>query len=450
MIFKHFRAQLILRIVLLLATAFLLDNLFLRTDFYETWILLGLLLLYQVVALVRYAEGMLRDLTRFLESVRYGDFSQRFRSKEQGPLFDQLAEAFEEVTAEFRSLRAEREEHARYLQNVVRHVGVALIAYRAGGEVELINEAARRLFEMRRVRRIGDLSVFSEPLVEKLSSIASGRRELVEVEHDSRALQLAVYVTRFQLRGEDYALASVQDIRSELEDKEMEAWQRLTRVLTHEIMNSIAPIASLANRLMEESEASANEAVGNHLSSEPERRKLRAAEAIHKRSEALLSFVDSFRSFTKLPQPELEMVAAEKLLHRVRRLLSAQIEERELSCEVDVTPSHLKLTADPQLIEQVLINLLLNAIQAVEGQPDARIDLRASIDRQSRPVIVVADNGPGIPEDVQKKIFVPFFTTKEDGSGIGLSLARQIMRLHGGTLTMRSEPGRGATFTLRF
>jgi signal transduction histidine kinase len=224
----------------------------------------------------------------------------------------------------------------------------------------------------------------------------------------------------------------------------MEAWQQLTRVLTHEIMNSVAPISSLTNRLIEANGESGEEG------GVPEEKSQRAAQAIQRRSEALMDFVDSFRSFTKLPTPEFELVAAEKLLGRVRQLLSAQIEEKRLGFQLSVDPSHMKLIADPKLVEQILINLLLNAIQAVEDQPDAQIELSAYIDRHSRPAIEVSDNGPGIPPDVQEKIFVPFFTTKEEGSGIGLSLARQIMRLHDGMLTMHSEPGSGATFMLRF
>jgi nitrogen fixation/metabolism regulation signal transduction histidine kinase len=444
MVYKRFRLQAVFRVLLLLASALLLGYLILETRYYEVWIFLGLLVLYQIVALVRYVEKHVRDVARFLESVRSSDFSQHFRAKGRGPLFERLVEGFEEVNAEFRQLRAEREERARYLQNVVRHVGVALLAYRADGEVELINDAAHRLFDVRRLPAVQELRAFSKPLAEKLLEAESGARALVNVRRGGHDLQLAVYTTRFQIRGRDYALASIQDIRSELEEQEMEAWQQLTRVLTHEIMNSVAPISSLTNRLIEANGESGEEG------GVPEEKSQRAAQAIQRRSEALMDFVDSFRSFTKLPTPEFELVAAEKLLGRVRQLLSAQIEEKRLGFQLSVDPSHMKLIADPKLVEQILINLLLNAIQAVEDQPDAQIELSAYIDRHSRPAIEVSDNGPGIPPDVQEKIFVPFFTTKEEGSGIGLSLARQIMRLHDGMLTMHSEPGSGATFMLRF
>jgi signal transduction histidine kinase len=163
-----------------------------------------------------------------------------------------------------------------------------------------------------------------------------------------------------------------------------------------------------------------------------------------------MNFVDAYRSFTDIPSPEFEVLEAQDLLDNAHRLLRAQIEADDLSVTVSVDPPDLTLTADPDLIDQVLVNLALNAVQAVEDQEEGGIELRAYVDRRSRPVLQVEDNGPGIPPDVQEKIFVPFFTTKEEGSGIGLSLSRQIMRLHGGTISVRSTPEEGTVFTLRF
>jgi two-component system nitrogen regulation sensor histidine kinase NtrY len=257
-------------------------------------------------------------------------------------------------------------------------------------------------------------------------------------------------VSRFQLQGEPHALASIQDLRNELEEKEMEAWQQLTSVLTHEIMNSVAPISSLASTASRRLEApgdngtiSADEAIDAR----------EAVETIERRSEGLINFVDAYRSFTDIPSPEFEVLDARDVLDNVQSLLRAQSEDQALDVTVSVEPPDLTLTADPDLLDQLLINLALNALQALEEDPDTeqgRIDFRASVDRRSRPVIRVEDNGPGIPEDVQEKIFVPFFTTKEDGSGIGLSLSRQIMRLHSGQLSVRSTEGEGTVFTLRF
>jgi nitrogen fixation/metabolism regulation signal transduction histidine kinase len=451
---KRFRFQIALRVGGLIAAALALAYLIGWTQLYEVAVLVGLLMVYQVANLVHYVEKITRDLTRFLESVRYADFSQGFTSEGRGPLFARLRDAFEEVTSEFRRIRAEKEEQVRYLENVVQHLGIALISYRADGTVELMNTAARRLLRTGPIRNIEALERVSEPLVGALRDLDSGEQSMVRVAEEDRTLQLAVHVSRFRLRNEAHALASIQDLRNELEEKEMEAWQQLTRVLTHEIMNSVAPISSLAStahRLLSEAPASPNGTPPQELSEIAEDAR-EAVQTIERRSKGLISFVDSYRSFTKIPNPSFKVLEVQELFDDVRRLLRVQIEEHALDLRINVAPEDLQVSADPELIEQVLINLVLNAMQAVEDEPEPRIELRARIDRRSRPVLQVIDNGPGIPPDVQEKIFVPFFTTKEDGSGIGLSLSRQIMRLHGGALTVRSDPDADAEtmFTLRF
>lgn len=470
---KRFRVQLILRIAGLAATAGGLAWLVATTRLYEAWLLAAALLVWQSVALVRQATGAVRDLTRLLEAVRASDFSQTFPTEGRGPLIQHFGQAFDEVAEEFRRLRAEKQEQVRYLQNVVRHVGVALIAFRADGRVELINRAARRLLGVHPVRHIDALEEeTSRPLVEALRRLESGEQALVDVPEpgaadgeDGRAMQLSVYARRFRLRGEEHVLASMQDIRNELEEKEMEAWQELTRVLTHEIMNSVAPIASLAgtaSRLLDEG------AGKQQRGEERERDAREALSVIERRSEALMGFVDAYRSFTHIPAPHFEMIEVGGLLRGVKRLAEAQAgEQPALAVEIDMHPPGLTLTADPDLVEQVLINLALNSVQALEAQPaeendSPRVLLRARPGRDGVPYLQVLDNGPGIAPEVQERIFVPFFTTKDDGSGIGLSLSRQIMRLHGGSLSVRSRspegdgpqvedfPGAATVFTLQF
>jgi nitrogen fixation/metabolism regulation signal transduction histidine kinase len=472
---KRFRLVLIMRIVGLALTAGALAWLVIDTRLYEAWLVAAGLLVWQAAALVRQASGAVRDLTRLLEAVRASDFSQTLPTEGRGPLIAHFGAAFDEVADEFKRLRAEKEEQVRYLENVVRHVGVALIAFRADGSVQLINRAARRLLGVHPVRHINALEEqVSRPLVEALRRLQSGQQTLVKVPQggvpggggteEGQAMQLSVYATRFRLRGEEHVLASMQDIRNELEEKEMEAWQQLTRVLTHEIMNSVAPIASLAgtaSRLLGDEQESGQDERGE-AAEERQRDTREALTVIERRSEALMSFVDAYRSFTRIPAPNFEMIAVERLLRSVQRLVGAQAQT--IAVDVDAAPPALMLTADPDLVEQVLINLTLNSVQALEGQSEARrppprVVLRARPSPSGLPYLQVVDNGPGIPPDVQERIFVPFFTTKEGGSGIGLSLTRQIMRLHGGGVSVRSGdggpqvegfPDATTVFTLRF
>ncbi len=447
---KRFRLQVTLRVVGIAALVAGAAYLMAGRQLYLPGLLLGGLAIPVAVSLVRYTEKTTRDLTRFLESVRYADFTRRFTTDERGPIFEDLRDAFEEVTAEFRRLRAEKERQVQYLQQVVQHLGVALITYQDDGEVEVMNTAARRLLRTGPIRHVDALDRVSDDLTEALRTLDSGDQAMVRVEEEDRTLQLAVRVSRFQLQGEPHALASIQDLRNELEEKEMEAWQQLTSVLTHEIMNSVAPISSLASTASRRLQETGD---NGSITADQATDAREAVDTIERRSESLINFVDAYRSFTDIPSPEFDVLDAEALLNNVRSLLRAQIEEQSLDVSITVDPPDLTLTADADLLDQLLINLALNALQAIEEDPDAeqgRIEFRAYVDRRSRPVIQVEDNGPGIPEDVQEKIFVPFFTTKEDGSGIGLSLSRQIMRLHGGRLSVRSEEGEGAVFTLRF
>ncbi len=446
--YRRYRLQITLRVLLIVGTALLLAYLVGWTPFYEVWVIVAAVFFFQIIALVRYGEKTVRDLTRFLASIRHADFSLRFTDDKRGPLFTYLSEAFTEVTEAFKRVRAEREEQYWYLDHVVQHVEVALLAFRIDGTVEFINAAAKRLLALPHLRRIQDLKPISEALTETLLHRANGEQALIRLEDKGQHRQLAVVTTEFRLGDEIRVLASFQDIRNALEEQEMEAWQKLTRVLTHEIMNSVAPIASLAStahHLLQKDREEDDPAALQSLNDVRE-----AAHIIEQRSEALIHFVDAYRSFAKIPQPNFTMVSVEALLSSVRRLLAAELEAKAIACVVQVNPEDLHLTADAELIEQVLINVVLNAIQAVEGQDEAHITLRAYPGTDGVAVIQVQDNGPGIPADVQERIFVPFFTTKEEGSGIGLSLSRQIMRLHRGTLTVQSEPGQGALFTLWF
>jgi signal transduction histidine kinase len=226
----------------------------------------------------------------------------------------------------------------------------------------------------------------------------------------------------------------------------MEAWQNLIRVLTHEIMNSVTPVASLAS--------TANDLLTAQKEGRPQEETLNdvrdAVRTIQKRSQGLLHFVDAYRKLTRIPKPDFQIFPVAELFGRVQSLMRAEMERRSIHFLSQVEPKTLELTADPELIEQVMINLLLNAIQALEGRPDATVGLMARMDERGRVLVQVTDNGPGILDEAQEKIFIPFFTTRQDGSGIGLSLSRQIMRLHRGTISVQSTPNVETVFTLRF
>jgi len=450
MVYKHFRTICISRVVLLGASIYLFFYLLFQTTWYATILIVGSITFYQIYALIHYVEKTNRDLSRFFQAIKHSDFSQTFTSAGLGSSFNELKAAFSEVMDEFRRARAEKEEHFRYLQTVVQHVGIGLISFQPNGEVELMNTAARRLLKVAQLKNIKSLESFSKPLVDTLFRLKPGEKALVKVEDHNESVQLAIYATEFKLRGQRFTLVSIQNIQSELEEKEMEAWQNLIRVLTHEIMNSVTPIASLASTVNSLLDNIDSEKSGEEISAETTSDIRGAMQTIQKRSQGLLHFVEAYRNLTCIPKPNFQIFPIAELFARVQQLMGAQIAEKAIDFRFNVEPESLELTADPELIEQVLLNLLLNAIQAVQDQADARIELTARMDERGRIIIQIVDNGPGIIEEALEKVFIPFFTTKQDGSGIGLSLSRQIMRLHRGTISVHSQPNVETIFTLRF
>ena len=256
----------------------------------------------------------------------------------------------------------------------------------------------------------------------------------------------------FLLRDEQYLLVSLQNIQSELEDKEMEAWQNLVRVLTHEIMNSITPISSMTATLLDILGSSGKDTNTNEKSLRADEIEdmTEALETIHQRSRGLMNFVNSYRDMTLIPEPKFSVLSLSEFFMRVETLMKSRLSDSGIRFQRIVEPETLELTADPNLLEQVMINLVLNAIHAVNGRKDPRIGISASLSPENTIIITVEDNGVGITEEALGKIFIPFFTTNKEGSGIGLSLSRQILRKHNATISARSELGKGTVFTLRF
>ncbi len=451
MIFKQFRFVCVVRVLFISGTVLLLGYILTRTSYYAVAILIGFLMIYQIYALIHYVEKTNQYVQRFLDAIRYDDFSQSFGDIKLGTSFLELKIAFQDVLDKFKKARSEKEEQYRYLQTVIQHVGIGLLSFQSNGEIELINNATKRLFNRAQLKNIRSLESWSPELVQTFFQIKSGEKAIVKVENPNEVLQLMVYATVFILRGRQCKLISVQNIQSELEEKEMEAWQNLIRVLTHEIMNSITPIASMS--------ATANDmlamlSLGKKGVEKTNRENIHdihsAVQTIEKRSQGLLHFVNAYRELTRIPKPNFQIFPISSLFDRIQQLINAQIKDEHIRFNTHVEPETLELTADPELIEQVLINLLFNAIYAVQDHSDARIDLSAQNDERGRVLIQVTDNGPGILDEVQEKIFIPFFTTKKEGSGIGLSLSRQIMRLHRGSITVHSAPNIKTVFTLKF
>lgn len=419
--------------------------------YFVSSIILAALFILQLISLIRFTEQTNRKLVKLFESIRYTDFTTRFTDNELGRSFNELNKEFNLVIEAFNKNKTEKEEHFNYLLTVIQHVSIGILVYKRDGTVDVYNNAVKKLFQLSTLRSINNLKAVSPELPEVLLNMRSGEKELVKLYVDDELIQLAINATQFKMRGDEFLLVSFQDINPELEQKEIESWQKLIRVLTHEIMNSITPISSLA--------ATVSDIINDTKKNNPPKRKedietlddvAHAISTIEKRSKGLLNFVEIYRNLTRIPKPTFRYFEVKEMVDRALELLSKEIETNKIKIKSKILPSELKILADPDLIDQVIINLLLNAIDTVKEVENPEINITASVNLNNRVTIEVGDNGKGIKPDIMDKIFMPFFTSKKTGSGIGLSLSRQIMQMHKGSISVRSKQGEGAAFTMIF
>ncbi len=448
---SNFRVNVVLRVLVLAALCFVLVWGWLETQWQVTLLVTAALIIVCVTDLIRYVERTSRDLGSFLTLVANHDFSTPASPAAKGGVFDDLHQAYHLLTAEFRRLNQQKAANHRYIEAIIEHVGVALFCFDEEGAVTLINAPARRLFGAPYLVSHRSFARIDPRLPQILQELADGERALVNIQHGDESLRLVLYATTFELLQRRHRIVSIHNIRDELDQQEVESWQKLIRVLTHEIMNSVTPIISLSGLIRENlAESTEPPAAMRTLSAREHHDLLRSVTAIHARSSGLKEFVQAYRSFANLPFPCFAEVGVAALLERIAALLSEELSTRRISLAIRCSDAGLRIHVDPHQIEQVLINLLRNAFDALSGREAARIELRAASDEAGRVLIQVTDNGAGIEEAQLEDIFVPFFTTKREGMGVGLSISRRIMRMNHGSITVRSVAGEGCVFTLRF
>jgi len=449
--FRNFRLNLLLRLAALLLNFGLLAWLLTLEHYWATCFILLLAAIGQSLELLRYVETSNRELVKFLKSIQYDDFSATYSLRKRGKSFDELYETFNHVVKKFLEIRADREAQYHYLHSIVHHIQIGLLIIDEKGEVLLSNSATQKLLHIHQLKNTSDIEAQYPAFAQALQQLKIGEKELLSLPIGEAHIQVAVTVAHIKMLGQTHRLISLQDIQSELEEKEMEAWQNLTRVLTHEIINSVTPITSLASTLTENFDKQFAESPSyESINIEEIEETHRAIKVIHKRAEGLVGFVTDFRNFTRVPSPKFRFFRVVELFEELKVLMQDDLKSGQIQFIQEIVPPDLQLNADLVLIEQILINLVKNSIQALAQQPEPRIVVSADTDESGRVVIRVKDNGVGISEEAKKNIFVPFFTTKKNGSGIGLSLSRQIMRMHGDTITLHSVPHKETVFTLRF
>jgi two-component system, NtrC family, nitrogen regulation sensor histidine kinase NtrY len=447
----NWRSPLITRVGILVATIFIFVYVFTGSGAVSILAKLGLgaAIFFQVIQLIKSVEKSNDNISSFLDSIRFDDLSSSFKTDSDDPTVQRLHRELNEALSKLRSTRREKDSEYQFFKNIVQHVGIGLLTFKKDGTIQIINSAAKRLLRINKADLIEDLREVSDALVETFLKLKTGGRELMRLKFGDETIQLSIFAIELTLRGEELKLISMSNIQSELEEKEMEAWQNLVRVLTHEIMNSVTPISSLAGIVEEEIRHKIEKEEKEFKREEMEDMHL-SVQTISRRSEGLIRFVKEFRNLTHIPKPRLAEVPVKPLLDEVAILHKKELADRNIVITVAITPENLFILADKTMIEQVLINLVKNAIQAFDEQSDKKIELIAYASEKGRAVLSVKDNGSGIDSEAMERIFIPFFSTKKTGSGIGLSLSRQIMRQHEGRITVKSKLGEGTEFLLRF
>jgi two-component system nitrogen regulation sensor histidine kinase NtrY len=447
MIYNRFSIKVIIRIVVIALTSYLFTWSLGKDNLIVTKFTLVLIWIAQILDFIHYVNKTNRQLNQFLQSLKYRDFVSSSNEKDKS--FKELNLSYNEIINEIKEAKIETASQQHYLRNTIENLGVGVITFDESGDVELINHAARDILGIRQLKNIHSLQSLKAGFPTTLINLPFNQPKLITLEKDNELLKLSFKRIHFRIRGSRIQLISIQNIKSELEEEELEAWQKLIRVLSHEIMNSVTPVKSLTNTIINMFEKQGTAKQVQELNNEIIHNSLEGLHAIENRSKGLLNFIESYRKLTRLPKPQLRMTRAIELFTSIIRLMDVEIAEYGITIETDVTPEDLTLFCDERLINQVLINLVTNSLQALKGRPNGHIYLSGSQNKDEI-FLKVSDNGPGILPEILDKIFIPFYTTKESGSGIGLSLSKQLMRQHNGTITVHSIPNEQTVFTLKF
>ncbi len=429
---------------------FLLVGTWLNHSLFITIAIFIVLMVVQIISLVKYLHEPNADVKEILRTINNQNYSPDDELNFTNATASQLHNSINKLLKRHKEQSSHKSEESLFFKNIVQHAGIGLIAIDEEGKVEVMNNAAKKLLQVYDIKYITELQNLSQELVDMFFKLKTGGRDLAKLNIDGELVQLSVYAIELVLKKRAYKMITLQNINSELEEMEMTAWQNLVRVLTHEIMNSVTPISSLAGTV--ESNLKTLGKAKKTLTLEPEDKEdlLLAIHTIQRRSEGLIHFVRDFRNLTHIPQPTFEKLSVSEIFDGINVLLSKEILASKIAFTTTIKPQTLVIDADKALIEQVIINLIKNAIQAFDEETNRLIEVNAFKDDKNRVVISVKDNGSGIEEEALSSIFTPFFTTKKSGSGIGLSLSRQIMRKHKGSLSVVSKIDEGTEFVMRF
>lgn len=388
-----------------------------------------------------------KEIIQFVEAIRYRDFSRHYNEREGTQELNILRAGFNEMSKTYRAISREKETQFQYLKNVLELVDTGILSYDTfSGEVGWINESFKQMLQLPYLKNVFSLTKRFEYLASRILSLQAGEHEVCPLMVDKTSYRILISATTFQTEHKTYKLIAFQNTGQVLDESETNAWQKLLRVMTHEIMNSVAPISSLAHTL---SHLLDDAAIDDDK--ETWRDMKACIETIKNRSDGLLKFTDTYRNLNKINSLTCKETLIRDLFETIYNLMLPTLEQKNIAFEIILKDPGLRINMDSNLVEQALINLVLNAVDAVKDSENPCITLSAYNNPDNhKQVIKITDNGHGIEKEIADKIFVPFFTTKKNGNGIGLSLCRQIMMLHKGNIDVQSEVSVGTAFVLQF
>jgi two-component system, NtrC family, nitrogen regulation sensor histidine kinase NtrY len=445
--FRQTGWRIFIRVLLLFIT--LLSFAFIIAGKNYTYLLLLVpVICYQLLELYRFQRKAQDELQQFVESVHYRDFSRYFDVKHAPAELQPLREGFNQINTTFKVMSKEKETQYQYLQKILELVDTGILSYEGeNGEILWMNESLKKMLQVPYLKTIHSLAKRDNELYNDIIALKPGEGKITKAHIEKSSFQILISATAFQTEGRIFKLIAFQNINEALDETESKAWQRLLSVMTHEIMNSVAPISSLADTLKNRLEKSVSHMPNKSAAIHDLELGI---ETIKRRSEGLLKFAETYRNLNKITTPNLTTIYIRDLFESLHQLMEPTLVQKNIELDIVLKDTDLELKADTSLVEQVLINLVVNAMEAVKDNPEPQIILSATYSPNRKIIVKVADNGPGMSEEVMDKIFIPFFSTKKNGSGIGLSLCKQIMMLHKGNIHVQSRIGEGTVFSLQF
>lgn len=448
--YNRFQIITFLRVVLICINAFLIAYFLGIEKRIFTLIFLSLILLSQIWDLYRYVSKTNRELTNFLFYLKHGETSFNFSTKQIESIFKDLNKSFNDIINDFQVIKTEKEKKDIFLQTTIEHIGVGIFSYNENEKIQIFNKSASELLGVNILLRLSDLDKIQNGLYQEIKSLNPGPPVILNIKLNNQMNQYSVKSIITKIKDEKITLLSIQDIKNELEENELLSYKKLIRVMNHEMMNSLTPITTLTSSIKRSFYKNDQIKDIEKLSQEDIDDTFTSIELIEERSRGLIEFIQKHRELTNIPNPSFKWVNIYELLQKTSDLFQNTFQDEAIEFKIESSDNLVVIYLDENLISQVLINLTKNALDALENEAKKEIIFKVSKNEIGKVKISVIDNGSGIEEEVKENLFVPFFTTKEHGSGIGLNFCRQVMRLHKGTILLETKKGKGTTFTLEF